>query len=184
MKRILIITLAVIVCISSLIFVMIKFDIPERATKLFWKKISFELSREGTERFAKACYDTDVLCLWEDGTFFISEYRGDKMLSIVITVGEYGNSELDKVFIGVTEYKKKNGKFYVIADEGYAVIDKNNICRAFIIEECESYRRDKYIEDDLVIYLETKDDFSKEERAIFDKMDRWIAKGEKLWKKQ
>ena len=172
MKKILIITLSVVIYISSLIFVMIKFDIPQRAVEFFWEKISFELSREGTERFAKACYDTDVLYLWEDGTFFISEYRGDKMLSIVITVGEYGNSKLDKVFIGVSEYKKKNGKFYVIADEGYAVIDKNNICRAFVIEECDSYRRDKHIENERVIYLKTKDDFSKEERAIFDKMEK------------
>ena len=168
MKKILIITLAVIVCISSLIFVMIKFDIPQRAAEFFW----MQLDREVTTKIAKEHYDSEILYFWEDGAFFISEYRGDKILSIVITAEETGSISFDKVFIGVSEYKKKNGKFYVIAEEGYAVIDKNDICRAFVIEECDLYRRDKHIENERVIYLESKDGFSEEEIKIFDKMEK------------
>ncbi len=165
MKKVLIILLSGIVCISVLVFAI--FDIPKMAIEFFWGR----LDREHTIKLAQNNYNSEILYFWEDGFFFITEYQTKKILSFLITAEKTGNCSLEKVLEGVSKYKKVKNKFYVIAEEGYAVIDENNICRAFIIEECESYRRDKHIEDDLVIYLESKNDFSKEEIEIFDKME-------------
>ena len=76
-------------------------------------------------------------------------------------------------------------KLYVLSDEGYAVIDKNNLCRVCVTvpddEFVNGYTVDdagneipisRYIENENVIYLKSYSEFTGEERKVFEKMEK------------
>ena len=81
--------------------------------------------------------------------------------------------------------KKKKGILYILSDEGYVVIDDNNLCRMHITipneEFVSGYYEDesgmrtyisRFIDDANIKYLESFNDFSKDEQKIFEKMKK------------
>ena len=57
-----------------------------------------------------------------------------------------------------------NDKFYVVSADGYAVVDRNNLCKVFLLTDTDKVES-KYIE-----YLTSFEEFSEEEQKHFDKM--------------
>ena len=89
----------------------------------------------------------------------------------------------DVILQKVLKHKVKKKKLYITSDEGYAVIDKNNLCRVYITipekEFVEEYSKDsqgnliyrsRRIEDEHIQYLSDFDEFSEEEKAILNKL--------------
>ena len=94
---------------------------------------------------------------------------------------EDGNEE--SIIGKVTQYKKKKGILYILSDEGYVLIDDNNLCRAHITitkeEFVSGYYEEKdgkrtcisrFIDDANIKYLESFSDYSEDEQKIFKKM--------------
>ncbi|MBQ3124095.1 MAG: hypothetical protein IJC09_01570 [Clostridia bacterium] len=82
-----------------------------------------------------------------------------------ITVEDADGMILDDLI----EYDSKSKYFYVISEEGYAVIDKNDYCRVYLTvpEEEQDKIESKYIE-----YLDSYEEFSEKERKYFEKMQK------------
>lgn len=89
-----------------------------------------------------------------------------------------------RVLNRIIGYKKENGKLYVYSEEGYAVIDNNNLCRVYMIIPPEVYangdwtdmygRRHSYskVEDcDKIQYLSSYEEYSENERQSFRELE-------------
>ena len=84
----------------------------------------------------------------------------------------------------VSKYKKVKGTLYIISDDGYGVVEGNtNQCKLYITvpkdEFIKSYGFDSegqmhtvsaFVEDEHIQYLESFDDFSDNEKKVFDKL--------------
>ena len=117
---------------------------------------------------------------WTDGTFQINQFLGERCL-------EMPKKEDYKVILltDVQDYKIKNKKLFIIAKQGYAVIDKENNAQIFISlheegtkdEFTSSYGgaerfysicyKDKHIK-----YLNSFDEFSEKDKKLFYKMQK------------
>lgn len=97
----------------------------------------------------------------------------------------YNNSNVTEVVMSdIKNYKKYNNKVFIVSLEGYSIIDETtNTCVTYIFVAQQKYGG-AYVEDDMgnitfipheikdesFIYLDTYDDFTKEEKEIFDEM--------------
>ena len=76
----------------------------------------------------------------------------------------------DVLLAFVNSYKKKNDKLYVYADEGYCVVDiKSNTAKVLITVE-KQYFSNLVGENEAVTYLSSYDDFSAEDKKVFEKL--------------
>ncbi len=114
---------------------------------------------------------------WTDGTFQINQFLGERCLEM--PKEDYNVILLDDV----KGYKIKNKKLFIIAKQGYAVIDKENNAQIFISFHEEEMKdefsvyikgverlysicyKDKHIK-----YLNSFDEFSEKDKKIFGKM--------------
>ena len=116
---------------------------------------------------------------WADGTFQINQFYAIRYL-------EMPKENYNVILLrNVQDYKIKNKKLFIIAKQGYAVIDKENNAQIFISlheegtkdEFTSSYGgaerfysicyKDKHIK-----YLNSFDEFSEKDKKIFYKMQK------------
>ena len=147
----------------------------------FWDFISTQLDREERERQQKMengemIRGKDTVLIWEN-KFEIWHHIDEKRLSIE------NNGVSQDVMKKIRKHKIFKEKLYVLSDEGYAVIDKNNLCRVFITVSPEEFTNgytidpegiqhpmSRLIKDEHIQYLNSYEDFNTEEKAVFEKM--------------
>ena len=79
----------------------------------------------------------------------------------------------------IEDYRKLKNKLYITSEEGYAIVDKDKLCRVFVKvpgeEFVSGYSEDKEgnrtyisrrIENKYIKYLSSFEEFSEEEREI------------------
>lgn len=116
---------------------------------------------------------------WTDGTFQINQFLGERGLEM--PKEDYTVILLDDV----KDYKIKNKKLFIIAKQGYAVIDKDNNAQIFISLHEEGVKEEfsVYLEgverlysicykDKHIKYLNSFDEFSEKDKKIFYKMQK------------
>ena len=116
---------------------------------------------------------------WTDGTFQINQFLGERCLEM--PKEDYNVILLDDV----KDYKIKNKKLFIIAKQGYAVIDKDNNAQIFISLHEEGVKEEfsVYLEgverlysicykDKHIKYLNSFDEFSEKDKKIFYKMQK------------
>ena len=141
-----------------------------KASDMFWGAISAQLEREEAERQKKienheVVIGRDTVAVfgkhYDIGkTYDLNRKRIDHLWIVV--------EDADGVVLsGVTHYDSRRGCFYVIAEEGYAVIDKNDYCRVYFTVPVEEW---DYIESKYIEYLDSYEEFSEKERKYFDKL--------------
>ncbi len=119
----------------------------------------------------------DTILIWEN-MYELGHYYDSNHLDME------GNGISDVVLKKVKNHKVKKKRLYVISEEGYAIIDENNLCRVYITipesEFVEEYSRDsqgnllyrsRRIEDEHIQYLSGFNEFSDEERKVFRKLE-------------
>ena len=84
----------------------------------------------------------------------------------------------------VSKYKKVKGVLYIISDEGYGIVDGNtNRCKLYITvpkdefikgygfdSEGNMHTTSAFVTDEHIQYLESFDDFSENEKNVFNKL--------------
>jgi hypothetical protein len=151
-----------------------------KASDTFWDVISNQLEKEEKEREEMTANHEivrgkDTVLIWNN-MYEIGHFSDGNHLSIQT------ENISDNILEKISKYKVRKKKLYIKSEEGYAVIDENNICRVFITVPADDfvngYSEDEYgnrtyisrfIEDEHIIYLESYDDFSEDERKIFGK---------------
>ena len=148
----------------------------------FWGFIAQQLEKEEQARQESpypGSFGKDTVIFMGDGKFCISNVVNEKQL---IMYNE--NSPLDVLLSNITEYKKNKDILYVIGIEGFGIVDgKTNMCRLLITIPDEEYidgyaidvngekhYKSRYIDDPYVTYLSSYEEFTENERKIFDKM--------------
>ncbi|MBQ3124097.1 MAG: hypothetical protein IJC09_01580 [Clostridia bacterium] len=143
-----------------------------KASNIFWNVINEQFDREEAARLQKIA-NHEVVIGRDTVAVFGKHYdigktydlNGNRIdhLSVVIEDAE------GVILSGVTHRDRKNGQYYVISEEGYAVIDKNDYCRVYLTvpEEEQDKIESKYIE-----YLDSYEGFSEKERKYFEKMQK------------
>lgn len=142
-----------------------------KASDIFWDAICAQLEREEAERQRK--YENHEVVIGRDTVAVFGKhydigktYRDGKRIDHLWIVVEDADGV---VLSGVTNYDSRRGCFYVISEEGYAVIDKNDYCRVYLTvpEEEQDKIESKHIE-----YLDSYEEFSEKERKYFEKMQK------------
>lgn len=171
-----IIIISLIICFAVNICPLVSY-----ISNSFWTIIGNQLDREEVERENSIKNDNivrgkDTILIWKN-TYEITKHYDGKYLSIK-------TKEVDDVIIKkIKKYKTENGKLYILSDEGYVVVDKNNKCFVFVsIPENEfvnGYTEDEYgnktynsrkIKCSEVKYLLSYDEFSYDDKKVFDEL--------------
>ena len=173
--------IAIIIVISIILIALSIKPILNYTSNIFWSFISNQLDKEETERMEKIengeiVRGKDTILIWEN-MYVIGRYSDGSYLSI--ETKDVNETILKKV----VKHQKKKEKLYIVSDEGYAVIDKNNLCRVFITvadeEFVNGYTEDadgnrtyisRKIESTNIEYLSEYELFSTEEKDVFEKM--------------
>ena len=170
----LIIIISVAVIIAGMVFIK---PINSYIKKTFVNIILTQMDKEEAQRQKRIenneiVAGKDTALIWEN-TYEIWNHMGEKYISIE-TVEPTG-----VILKKITKYKKTKDKLYIVSEEGYAVIDKNKLCRVFVTvpdeEFVNGYSEDKEgnctyfsrrIENKYIKYLSDFDEFSKEEKDM------------------
>lgn len=174
--------LAIIILIVGLILTFSIKPIFNLVGDSFWNFISTQLDKEEAEREkiikeGGIIRGKDTVLIWEN-KFEIWHQNDELRLSLEI------NDLTENILMGIRKYKIIRKKLYIVAEEGYAIIDKDNLCRVYITippeEFIEGYSMDnegiqhpisRFVSDEHVQYLSSYDDFATEEKAVFEKME-------------
>ena len=172
--------IAIIIGVSIVVALSIK-PILNYTSNAFWGFISNQLDKEETERMEKIengeiVRGKDTILIWEN-MYVIGHYSDGNHLSIE------SKDVNETILKKVVKHRKKKEKLYIVSDEGYAVIDKNNQCRVFITvadeEFVNGYTEDadgnrtyisRKIESANIEYLSEYELFSEEEKDMFEKL--------------
>ena len=148
------------------------------SSKSFWNLVVTQFDKEEQERIQKMengeiVRGKDTVRIWGD-MYEIGHYSDSNHLEIYI------NGHIEQVLTRVKIHKVIKKKLYVISEEGYAVINKSNLCKVYIIvpknEFVNGYSVDKqgnqidysrFIENEHVQYLAQYNEFSMEEQEVF-----------------
>ena len=175
MKKIIICILLFIV-LAGIIIAAINFKfITNFVTIKFWEEM-FKVRRH-TEY---GDVGRDTVYVLGNGKFQILNTAGKRGL-IMYREDDLGTETLLR---RVSKYKKVKGTLYIISDDGYGVVEGNtNQCKLYITvpkdEFIKSYGFDSegqmhtvsaFVEDEHIQYLESFDDFSDNEKKVFDKL--------------
>ncbi len=123
----------------------------------------------------------DTVLLFCEGKFQILR-QGDENVLVVFQIKKSGVADI--LLHNVNKYKTQNDVLYLTSEEGFGIIDATScICRLYITVPEEEYVSGYYvdkagekhtisrkIESDAVEYLESYDEFTIDERAVFDSM--------------
>ena len=155
-------TIAIITFILMAVSLLRIESVQNKATDVFWDVISYQWDSEEAVRQEKikkheVVRGKDTVYIWNNH-YHILNHMGEKRFSIKIEDAS-GN-----LLRQVSAFDVNKGQFYVISEDGYSVIDKNNRCRVFLLTG-RNMIESKYIE-----YLSSYEDFSEKERKHFDKM--------------
>lgn len=167
----------IIVLILIFIIILTIKPIINYTSDIFWNFVESQLDNEESERLKKAengeiSKGKDTILIWKN-MYVIGHFSDGNHLSIET------KETNETILKNVVTHKKKNGKLYIVSDEGYAVIDKNNLCRVFITIDDEKfvngYSEDsngnrtyisRKVECENIVYLSKYDEFSTEEKKI------------------
>ena len=152
------------------------------SSKSFWNVVVTLFDNEEKNRQKKSDINEivrgkDTILIWENmyviGHYFDSNY---------LTIERNGIS--DTILEKVKNYKVKKKKLYVLSEEGYAIIDKENTCRVFITVSKDDFVNgfstdldetqhpiSRFINDEHIQYLNSYSDFATDEKEIFKKLE-------------
>ena len=109
----------------------------------------------------------DTVCIVGDGKFYMVKTIEGVRFSMHTNENDTDHGVL---LAFVNSYKKKNNKLYVYSDEGYCVVDiKSNTAKVLITVE-KQYFSNLVEENEAVTYLSSYDDFSDEDKKVFEKL--------------
>ena len=109
----------------------------------------------------------DTVCIVGNGKFSLGKTTAG--IDLTMHTNEY-DTDFGVLLAFVNNYKKKNDKLYVYADEGYCVVDiKSNTAKVLITVE-KQYFSNLVGENEAVTYLSSYDDFSAEDKKVFEKL--------------
>lgn len=119
----------------------------------------------------------DSVFIWQNGVFQIGHYSSGNHLEF------HENNVIKTILKNVNSYETKDGKFYVVTQEGYAIIDKENIAKVFVLvpeneyingysinENGEKEPYSRRIDNVKIKYIMSFDEFTEMEQAILNKM--------------
>lgn len=174
-------SIAIITVVSIILIALSIKPILKYTSNIFWGLIRNQFDKEEAKRMEKIenreiIRGKDTILIWGN-VYVIGHYSDGNHLSI--ETKDVNETILKKV----VKYHEKKGKLYIVSDEGYAVIDKNNLCRVFITvaneEFVNGYTEDvegnrtyisRKIESTNIEYLSEYEFFSAEEKDVFEKM--------------
>ena len=119
----------------------------------------------------------DTMTIWNKKYDICKYYENDEKLgALAIHEKDFNKDIIDRI----KDFEKRGKKLYIYSYDGYAVIDKENVCRVFITvpEEdfTKGYTEDEYgnrirfyptkVEHEKIIYLSSFDEFSEKEQKI------------------
>lgn len=154
----------------------------EYTAEAFWTYLADEFAKEEQGRKEKiergeATRGRDTLFIWND-LYEIGKTSSD----IILTVCKPGSYDI--VLESIKKYKTIKGKLYLLSDDGYAVIDKESLCRVYFtltdeelsdghsVDEYGNIKyNSQYTNNPHVVYLSEFSDFSDEEQKIFKKLE-------------
>lgn len=156
-----IITAVITVTLLSVSLLTIK-PIREKAGEVFWSWFAYQMDKEEAEREEQAkrhevVRGRDTVFIWNKH-YEIWNHLGENHFGIEI------DDANDNILRIVSLYEAYNDKFYVVSADGYAVVDRNNYCRVFLLTDTDEVES-KYIE-----YLTSYEEFSEEDKKHFSKM--------------
>lgn len=147
----------------------------------FWSFAANQFEKEETERKEKIAggeivRGKDTVLIWNN-MYVIYHINDEKCLTVEI--GDVDDDLLD----GIQKHKIKKNKLFITSNEGYAVIDKDGVCRMYITvpedeyvngfeedEEGNRYYISKKIQHPQIKYLSTFDEFEEDEKMVLEKM--------------
>lgn len=151
------------------------------ASDKFWGFLAKQFEKEEKERNESKYGDIgrDTVYVLSDGKFQILNFPSGRDFIMY-----HDNQVIKTLLRRVSKYKKAKKKLYIISEEGYGIADGNtNKCKLFITVPIDEFIRgygvdsegnkhviSKFVEDENVQYLESFDDFTDEEKEIFEKM--------------
>ena len=136
-----------------------------------WNLIIEQWDREEQARLKKLengdiVRGKDTILIWENRYEIWHNYDGNHLLFKDDNQMEY------TVLSNVQKNKVVKKKLYVISGEGFAIIDKNRLCRVYlnVLDDSENNDIKQLIEDDHIQYLSDFNDFSEKEKEVFNGM--------------
>lgn len=165
--------------IAVIIFLMLCIKpILKLSSKIFWNTVVTQFDMEEKKRQQKVkngeiVMGKDTVLVWGN-MYEIGHYSDGNNLEIAV------NDIFETILERITIHKIVNETLYIISDEGYATIDKDNLCKVYIIipenDFVNGYSIDEYgnqvgysrfIENENVQYLSQYNEFSAEEQEVF-----------------
>ncbi len=177
MKKIIIHSLVFAIVIGGIAMVAINFkSICNTVAIKFWNEI-FKVRQHTTY----GDVGRDTIFVLGDGKFQVGKFSGDKVFFM-----HNENQTTEVLLQKVARYKGDKSNLYVISEEGYGIADsKTNKCRLYITVPPEEFIRgygtdsegiqhpiSRFLNDEHIQYLNSYDDFSSEEKAIFEKIKK------------
>lgn len=184
MKKRVLISFAILL-VTGVVMVMVfnVNNISKNISNIFWNVVGQQLDKEETKwkDYPYGRPGKDTVYWIGDGKFQLLKSVDDRELCMYDE-----NKMLRTLLKDVVDYKVKEKLLYVISAEGYGIIDESeNICRLFIVVEDSQYisgwsedeegnRKyiSRYLNDTHITYLKSYDEFSGNERAIFERMKK------------
>ena len=174
MKKYFIVILIIAVISSFVILILNMKPLLKWSLDAFWNSIYEEIDRE--EKNGKIVAGKDTILIWGN-MYEIGHFPCDNELTVK-------TKDLRGVLLhDVKKHKVKENKLYVISGVGYAVIDKNNLCRVFLTvpegELLDIYSKDgkkkftfqiEKVDEEHIIYLSDFNQFTEEERKILNNL--------------
>ena len=183
MKKYFIVILIIAVISSFVILILNIKPLIKWSSDTFWNYIYEELDKEEKERQKRIkngeiVAGKDTILIWEN-MYEIGHFPYDNELTVK-TKDVSGDLLYD-----VKKHKVKEKKLYVVYESGYAVIDKNNLCRVFLTvpegELLDIYSKDgkkkftfqiEKVDEEHIIYLSDFNQFTEEERKILNNLSK------------
>lgn len=176
------IILGVIIVTTIVLSLTVK-PILHLSSKCFWNIVVTQFDKEEQERIqnmenGEIVRGKDTVRIWGD-MYEIGHYPDSNHLEIYI------NGHIEQVLMRVKIHKVIKKKLYVISEEGYAVINKDNVCKVFITvpkeEFVNGYSVDeqgnksyysRFVDNEYIQYLSDFNGFLEEEQENFNKIKK------------
>lgn len=167
MKKTVTIIAAIFIIVASITYIN-RYSILDYITSA----ISIQMDREQSKQIGK-----DTVFVWQNGVFQIGHYSSGNHLEF------HDNGVIKTILKNVNSYRRKDNKFYVIAQEGYATIDKENTAKIFVVVPESEYingysinkngEKEPYsrrIDSTNIQYIMSFDEFSEIEQKALNKL--------------
>ena len=134
-----------IVIVCSLLCVFSIKPVMQSISYGFWNFIAENLDREEQERNRKAANGEiirgkDTVLIWGE-MYEIGHYSDGDHLSI-----KNKDASLTNILKKIKKHKVSHEALYIVSEEGFGIIDKNNFCRVYITVPKEEFVSGYYID--------------------------------------